>query len=65
MPELSEIIYVADVLAIVQVSRTKLYATLLKKLNFSRLFKIGVQRTAWFLADVEAWLNTRVSGVTI
>ncbi len=65
MTEQSEILNVADVLAMVQVSRSTLYATLLKELNFPRPFKIGIQRNAWFRADVEAWINTRASGVSI
>lgn len=63
MTKKSEIVTVADVLAMVQVSRSMLYTTLLKTLNFPRPFKIGIQRNAWFRADIEAWINIRASGV--
>ena len=65
MTEQSEILSVTAVLAMVHVSRSTLYATLLKKLNFPRPFKIGIQRNVWFRADVEAWINARASGMAI
>ena len=58
----SPILLTDDVLAILLVSRQTLYETLLKKLNFPRPFKIGLQRNAWLRADVEAWINARASG---
>lgn len=59
----SKIVTIDDVLAMVQVSRPTLYATLLKKLNFPRPFKLGLQRNAWFRADVEAWIKARADEV--
>lgn len=63
MTEQSKIVLIADALALTQVSRSTLYATLLKKLNFPRPFKIGTQRNAWLRADIEKWINARASEV--
>ena len=58
-----EILTVADILEMTQVSRSTLYSTLLKKLGFPLPFKIGFRRNAWFRSDVEAWINARASEV--
>lgn len=63
MTEKSKIVNVDDVLAMARVSRATLYSCLLKKLGFPKPFKVGIQRNAWFRADVEAWIDARANGV--
>lgn len=60
----SKIMSTQEVLALTGVSHATLYASLLKKLDFPRPFKIGIRKNAWFRVDVEAWIAARAAMAT-
>lgn len=60
----SEIWCVKNLLSELQVSRSTLYAKLLKDPDFPRPFKIGARKNVWFRRDVESWLNARANEVS-
>lgn len=58
-----KIIVLKELVRLCRVSPATLYRSVLKQPGFPQPFKIGRQKNAWLLADVEAWLLSRAACV--
>lgn len=55
----SQILYLADVLALTGVSRNTIFNVLIPKMGFPKPFKVGLQKNGWLRVDVEAWAKAQ------